>query len=117
MQMGFVLSLIFATLVAIFAIQNSAVIYVKFFFTSFQVSQALIIFISAVLGAVIVMFLGLRREYALRKKLKQTEKNLSQKDEEITSLTTEINNLKEQLNFPHNKKQTDDIEAKKNQTI
>lgn len=96
MQIGFVLSLIFATLVAIFAIQNSAVIYVKFFFTSFQVSQALIIFISAVLGAVIVMFLGIRREYNLRKEIKQLEKNLSQKDNEITSLTTDMDNLKQQ---------------------
>lgn len=96
MQIGFVLSLIFATLVAIFAIQNSAVIYVKFFFTSFQVSQALIIFISAVLGAVIVMFLGIKREYNLRKEIKQLEKDLSQKDNRITFLTTDMDNLKQQ---------------------
>lgn len=96
MQIGFVLSLIFATLIAIFAIQNSAIIYVKFFFTSFEVSQALIIFISAVLGAVIAMFLGIRREYTFKKEIKQLQKSASEKDVKINNLTTEISNFKKQ---------------------
>lgn len=96
MQIGFLLSLIFATLIAIFAIQNSAIIYVKFFFISFEVSQALIIFISAVLGAVIAMFLGIRREYTLKKEFKQLQKSSLEKDEKINTLTTEISNFKKQ---------------------
>ena len=58
MQARFILSLLFATIVAIFALKNANEVLIDFIFNKVYISQALIIFISAILGAVIVAILG-----------------------------------------------------------
>ncbi|MBP2028449.1 putative integral membrane protein [Acetoanaerobium pronyense] len=87
MQWKFILSLVLALLVAIFAIQNSDPVTVSFFITTRQISQALIILLSTVVGAIIALSLGLIKQFALSKKLKE-------KDRAIRSLETEVASLK-----------------------
>ena len=65
MRIGFIISLIFAILVALFGIQNASVIPVNFFSTKFYISLALIIFVSAIIGAIVVTLLGLQKEFSL----------------------------------------------------
>ncbi|PRR80152.1 Lipopolysaccharide assembly protein A [Clostridium liquoris] len=97
MQIGFILSLVFAILVAIFAIQNSSVIVVNFLFAKVEISQALIIFISAILGAVIIMLLGLRREFNLKHNNKQLTKKINEMELESLNLSKENKELKDSL--------------------
>lgn len=58
MQFGFIFALIISILIAIFAIQNGNVVTIDLFFASFQVSQAIVILISTVFGAIIAAMLG-----------------------------------------------------------
>jgi uncharacterized integral membrane protein len=82
MEFKFVFSLIFAVLVSIFAIQNADSVEVKFFFSKFYISQAVVILVSAVIGAIIAFLLGL---------IKQIRQNIK-----VKQLTKEINILKVQ---------------------
>ncbi|GAA0721319.1 hypothetical protein GCM10008905_11640 [Clostridium malenominatum] len=88
MRIGFILSLVFAIIVTIFAIQNSAVITVNFLFTKLEISLALIIFISTIVGAIIVTFLGLRRELSLKHNNKILNNKVSELQREIDGLKT-----------------------------
>ncbi len=61
MRNGFVFSLIMALIVAIFAIQNSAAIPIKILFWEINFSLAIIILLSAVIGAVITGIMGIKK--------------------------------------------------------
>lgn len=97
MQFGFILSLIFAIFVTVFAIQNSSIITVNFLFAKIEISQALIIFISVILGAVIIMLLGLKREFSLKRSNKQLNKKLDEIELQNSNLLKENKELKEEL--------------------
>jgi uncharacterized integral membrane protein len=83
MQLRFVVSLIFAILVALFAIVNSGVVIINFLFAEYPVSQALVILISATLGAIIVMLLGAVKQYKLQRKNKEQGKIVEEKEKLI----------------------------------
>ena len=90
MEFKFIISLMFAVIVAIFAIQNAGSIEVKFFFANFRISQAVVILGSAIVGSIIVLLLG------LVKQIKQNNivKKLTQ---EIEDIKLENNNLQAKL--------------------
>lgn len=110
MASRFVISLLFAIIVALFAIQNSGVVTINFLFTEYPVSQALVILISAALGAIIVMFLGAVKQFKLQRKNKDQTKLLAEKEKAvedkdkiieekgkiIESLQNELQSLKEE---------------------
>lgn len=73
-QFLFILSLIFAVLVTIFALTNSNPVVINLFFYEFTGSLALVIFLSAMLGALIVMFLGIARFFRFRMEVKRISK-------------------------------------------
>ena len=100
MRIGFIISLIFAIIVALFGIQNATVISVNFFSTKFDISLALVIFVSAIIGAIIVTLLGLQKEFKLSRGNKQLTKKADKFQTEIeicknenVALKTEINRL------------------------
>lgn len=94
MQWKFILSLVLALLVAIFAIQNSDPVTVSFFITTRQISQALIILLSTVVGAIIALSLGLMKQFAMSKKIKEKEKSIRSLETEVSSLKIENEELK-----------------------
>jgi len=53
MRWKLVVGLILAVLIAVLAAQNAGTLTVRFFFWSFQLSQALVIFLSGIAGLVI----------------------------------------------------------------
>lgn len=58
-QTYFMMALLFAFIVAVFAIQNTESVSINFLFWQYQgISKVLVILVSAVVGAVVVMFLG-----------------------------------------------------------
>ena len=93
MEIGFIFSLIFAILVAVFALKNADSVLIDFFFAKVQVSQAIVIFVSAALGAVIVTILGLVRQLKLSLKIKEQVKKIKKLEEEKTLLENRIEEI------------------------
>ena len=90
MQFTFIFSLIFAVLVAVFALLNPGTVTVNVLFAKFQTSQAVVILFSAFLGAILVYLLD------LVKKIKGNFKN-KELEKKVKSLTSESEKLKEEL--------------------
>ncbi len=85
MQILFVFSLLFAILVAVFAVMNSDPVTIKLLWKQYQSSQAIVILGSAAVGAIIVAFLGIFSKVKsslkireLQNKIKKLEKNLAE---------------------------------------
>lgn len=77
MEKGFILSLIFAGIVGIFALSNSEKVAIDLIFTKVEISQAIVIFISAFLGAIIVAILGWVKDLRMKREIKEL---ITQKD-------------------------------------
>lgn len=97
MQFGFIISLIFAILVAVFAVQNSGSVVISFMFAEFNISQALVILISAALGAIIVMLLGFIKQIKLKLKIKEQLKRIKNLEEENKLFNNKIEESKKNL--------------------
>lgn len=110
MRIGFILSLVFAILVALFGIQNSTIISVNFFSTTFDISLALVIFISTIIGAIIVALLGLKKEFALSRGNKRLTKKANNFENEIETYRNENVVLKTENDIYKSK--IEDLEAK-----
>lgn len=91
MQIGFILSLIFAILISAFALKNSDQVTIDLFFTTKEVSQAIVILVSTAFGAVIIMILGLIRQIRLTFKIKEQEKKIKMLENEKAELEMKVN--------------------------
>ncbi len=90
MEFKFVLSLLFAVLVAVFAIQNSGSVEINFLFGKFIISQAVIILCSTIVGALIVLLLGLVKQIKQNMKIKQLNKEIEILTEEKDKLQAKV---------------------------
>ena len=99
MDWKFVLALIFALLVAVFALQNAGAVDISFLTLEMSISQALVILLSAVFGALVVLLLSLVRWIKCQTKLKSQAKSIS-------SLELENKQLKMRLEEYTAKKET-----------
>lgn len=93
MGLKFIISLILSLLVAFFAIQNSGSVNINVLFATYTISQALVIIISAIAGAVVVLFLGTIQQVKLSMKLKSLSKTISKLEEENRVLKEKANVL------------------------
>ncbi len=73
-QFLFVVGLVFAVIISVFAITNADPVEINLLFTTFQASQALLVFLSAAAGAIIVVSLGLIRHLKLTGQLRTMRK-------------------------------------------
>lgn len=84
-QIWFILGLCFAIVVTVFALTNAKTVVVHLFFTDLQASQALVIFFSAAMGAIMVVLLGITQHFKMKgeiRKLKKEREQLISKNEE-----------------------------------
>lgn len=102
MQVGFIVTLIIAIFVAIFAIQNGDLVTLDLFLVRLQVPLAVVIMVCIILGAVIVMLLGTTRQFKkrsetkeMKNKLKTLENDKTLVDNNFKTLETEVNSLKD----------------------
>lgn len=105
MQVSFIVILIIAIFVAIFAIQNGAPVDVDLFFATFRTPLAVVIMTCIIIGAVIVLILGTTRQFKkrseskdMKNKLKILENDKVLADNNIKSMETEINSFKDSNN-------------------
>ena len=104
MRLNFIIALILSIVVASFAIVNSKVVAINLLFTTVSVSQALVIFISVSVGAIIALLFGLVKEFKIKRELKEKKK-------EVKKLKEEKQDLKEELEHEGNE---DILENKQN---
>ncbi len=90
MQIRFILSLILAIVVALFAVMNATPVNVNLFFAQFEVSLAIVIFIAAMFGAVIIMALGMISQSKMKAKIRE----LTKKNQQLTVEIGELNNMR-----------------------
>lgn len=76
-QTGFVLGLILALIVVIFAIMNVETIAINFGFSKVELPLILILLICLVLGALIAVLLSTGTTMSLKRQAKQTQKELA----------------------------------------
>lgn len=102
MEKGFIIALIFAIIIAVFALNNGDMVLIDFLFTEVRMSQAVVIFGSSILGAVIMAILGAVRNFKLKRENKEIVSELDQLREDKTNLEIllqdrmkEISKLKE----------------------
>ena len=86
MDWKFVLALIFALIVAVFALQNAGAVDISFLTLELTISQALVILISAAFGALVVLLLSLVRWIKSQGKLKNLTKSVASLEQENKQL-------------------------------
>lgn len=102
MQIGFIVILIIAIFVAIFAIQNGTPVPVDLFLARFEMPLAVVMMVCIIIGAVIVLVLGTTRQFKkrseskeMKNKLKTLEGDKVLADNNIKTMEAEINTLKD----------------------
>lgn len=105
MQLGFILVLIISIIVAIFAIQNGALVVVDLFFFRLNTPLAVVMMVCLIIGAIIVLALGAFRQVKkvseskeLKNKIKVFENEKIQYENSIKMMETEIQTLKNNNN-------------------
>ena len=81
MSIAFIFSLLFSVLVLVFALQNSASVTINFLFTKYTMTQAIVILLSAVIGAIIVLLLSTVKQIKLNLKIRNLTKQVSRLEE------------------------------------
>ena len=110
MQKNFILTLIGSILIIIFALTNSAAVLVKVFFWQFEISLALIIFLSAAVGAILAVLFGGIKQFTKSKEMKKmtadNEKLTGEKNSLKTENKSEMENIRKELEkrFVENKR-------------
>lgn len=81
MPIAFIFSLLFSALVVVFALQNSTRVTINFLFVEHTISQALVIVISAIFGAIIVLLLSMIKQIKLNMKIRNLTKTINKLEE------------------------------------
>lgn len=103
MDWRFLVSLVFAVIIAVFAIGNSNDVVVNFIFAEYELSQAVVILISAMFGALVVAFLGIIRQVKSNLRIRNLGKEIDRLETEKTQLNNNIIELKSQLSLAEKK--------------
>jgi len=112
MQIGFIIILIIAIFVAIFAIQNGTPVPVDLFFARYEMPLAVIMMICLILGAVVILVLGTTRQFKKRSehkemmnKLKALEGEKARYENDLKAWETEKSNLETNMKALESEKQ------------
>lgn len=107
MQFYLISALVFSLLVAIFAIQNTETVVIKFLPWSFSVSLVLIVLGSAVAGALVLYFLGLFKQVGAWMKIRQLNHHKTELEKQVKNLEAQLITAKEKVDheevLPDNK--------------
>jgi len=87
MQKNIIITLLFSIFIALFAILNASAVPINFIFARVDISVALVILISASIGALILYSIGAIGKLKAKKMIKE-------KDKVIETLNQELNELK-----------------------
>lgn len=106
MQRKIVFALILSILIAVFAILNAVNVPVNLIFLKVNISAALVILISASIGAMIVYFIGAVSRYKLKKSCEDLEESKINFEREISLLKEKNKQLASELRQYRTTKET-----------
>ncbi|MCF6097353.1 LapA family protein [Thermovorax subterraneus] len=93
-QIILVLTLVFALLVAVFAISNAGKVDIRFFGTVYSVSQAIVILGAAAFGALVTLLLGLISRIRMAFKIRELNAKVSALEKQLGDAKREIEMLR-----------------------
>lgn len=96
-ELWFLFAMIIIIAVTVFALTNASPVPVRFLIWTRELSLALLIFLSAAVGAVIAILLGFIKQMRNRKIYKTREKRMAEVEKENTSLKTQLVELEAKL--------------------
>ncbi|WP_422485239.1 LapA family protein [Gudongella sp. DL1XJH-153] len=97
MQKSFIFILVLAIIIGIFALSNGDVVEIDFVFARVMLSQAIVIFISVLLGAAVATSFGVLREMKLKKQIKELRNSVETQKSENQLLLKRVEEKEEQL--------------------
>ena len=103
MEKGFIFSLIFAAIVAVFALSNADKVLIDFLFTKVEISQAIVIFASAILGAVTVSILGGLKSFKFKREIKELNKKVDSMEKHRKNLELLLEEKEEEIKILRDK--------------
>lgn len=115
MQKSFVIILILAVIIGIFALGNSEVVSIDFIFTEIMLSQAIVIFICVLLGALVASLFGLIRLVSLKKEIKDLKLKNTSLQNEVDELNTTIEDKESQLSLLYSRNSSNDKDKAENE--
>lgn len=90
MQIWFVFSLFFGAVITLFAVLNADVVTIKLFWANFELSQSLVILMSAALGSIITIFLGIFSRIKAKIKIRDLNNQLGIANRKIELLNKSV---------------------------
>lgn len=90
LQWLLLIGLVFAVIIAVFAVVNVDEVPVNYVFGESQWPLILVILVSALLGFLLSGIVAMARNYALKRKVKNLQKELAEKESTIASQQNEI---------------------------
>lgn len=87
MQIWFVISLFFSAVITLFAVLNADVVTIKLFWADYDLSQSLVILMSAAFGAITTIFLGIFSKIKTGLKIRELKSELVSANEKIELLS------------------------------
>ena len=91
MQIYLIFALVFALLVALFAIQNSGTVDIRFLTWSFPgVSLVLVIIGAAMGGAISIFLMGAPQQFGVKRRLREAQKQARELQDEIAKIQAQI---------------------------
>jgi uncharacterized integral membrane protein len=90
MQITFIISLVFAIIVALFALLNANVVTINLLFRQFELSQAIVILVSSVFGALIVFLLDSVKKVKKNMQMKELKKQMTAVEKEKEALVLQL---------------------------
>lgn len=97
MQITYIIALLFALIVAVFAIQNAQPVTVDFMFNRFEISLALVILVSVFAGALILGFLGIFRQVKAGLKLRDANSKMKRLEQQLKETEDKLNTSQHEL--------------------
>ncbi len=98
MQIYLITALLFSLLVAVFAVQNTEIVTIRFITWQFSVSLVLVILGSAIVGALALYFLGLFKQVGAWFKIRQLDGKKKDLEKQLEKLETMIKGAEESPN-------------------
>jgi uncharacterized integral membrane protein len=97
MQVLWILALCFGIVIAIFAVQNSTLVPISFLWFGVEaMAVSVLVLISAALGAIATLMLGMAREVRLRMSRRSSQRTVQARDQRISELEATVQRLEEE---------------------
>ncbi len=107
----FILSLAFAVIIALFAIANAGSVKVNFIVAVYEVSQAIVILVSAIAGALVATLLSLVKRVQQNYKINNQSKKITELEHDKEALSKKYAELEAHVKKPAPKESPEASEA------